>query len=137
MTDAERAWMDYFVAYEDYTKNKESAYCLYLAYKQYGNGTFKEFRKSYNDIDIQARIVWELRLKARKKGIIVGKYEQALRKFALLNLYYKESREDWLFLAKNLNKPYKGFRSKDCIKEVWELRKKVIKLRNKFNAYYL
>lgn len=134
MTDTERAWMDYFVAYEDYAKNKESAYCLYLAYKHYGNGTFKELRKSYNDIAIQARIAWELRLEARKKGIIVGKYEQVLRKYALLNLYYKESREDWLFLAKTLYKPYKEFRCKDVIKKIWKLRKKVIKLRNKFNA---
>lgn len=132
MTDTERAWMDYFVAYEDYAKNKESAYCLYLAYKHYGNGAFKELRKSYNGIAIQARIAWELRLEARKKGIIVGKYEQVLRKYALLNLYYKESREDWLFLAKTRNKPYKEFRSKDVIKKIWKLRKKVIKLRNKF-----
>lgn len=63
MTDTERAWMDYFVAYEDYAKNKES-------------------------------------------------------------------REDWLFLAKTLYKPYKEFRCKDVIKKIW-------KLRNKFNTCYL
>lgn len=133
MTDTERAWMDYFVAYEDYAKNKESAYCLYLAYKHYGNGTFKELRKSYNDIAIQARIAWELRLKARKKGIIVGKYEQVLRKYALLNVYYKESRNDWLFLSKKNHERYKELRDKYCIREIWKLRKEVIKFRNTEN----
>lgn len=131
MNFAEKTWIDYFIAYEDWAKDKESLYCLYLAYKEHNDGSFKQYRKSHNEVAIKAKIAWKLRLEARKKGIVTGAYEQVLRKYALLNVYYKESRKDWLFLSKKNRERYKRLRDKHCIKEIWKLRKTIIKLRDK------
>ena len=133
MNKIEKDWIDYFIAYEDWAKDKESLYCLYLAYKEHNDGSFKQYRKLYNEVTIKAKIAWGLRLEARKKGVVTGDYEQALRKYALLNVYYKESRKDWLFLSKKNYKRYKELRDKHCIEEIWKLRKEVMKFRNTEN----
>lgn len=133
MNTTQKAWIDYFIAYEDWAKDKESLCCLYLAYKEHGDCSFKQYRKLYNEVGIRARIAWKLRLEARKKGVVTGAYEQALRKYALLNVYYKESRKDWLFLSKKNRERYKVLRDKYCIKEIWKLRKLIISFRHKVN----
>lgn len=133
MNFAEKSWIDYFIAYEDWAKDKESLYCLYLAYKEHGEDGFKQYRKPHNKVAIKAKIAWKLRLEARKKGVVTGAHEQVLRKYALLNVYYKESRKDWLFLSNKNHERYKELRDKHCIREIWKLRKEVINFKNTEN----
>jgi len=130
MNVIEKAWMDYFVAYEDWAKSKEAIYYMYLAYKNYGNASFKEYRKLFNSVDIQARVAWDLRLKAMNYGSLDKKYKEALKNYSILANEYKEYKDDIRVIKDSNLKLYRDIRNKSFIKEVWKARNKVMKLRN-------
>lgn len=130
MTVIEKSWMDYFVAYEDWAKSKEAIYYRYLVYKNYGNASFKEYRKLFNSVDIQARVAWDLRLKAMNYGSLDKKYKESLKAYSILANDYKAYKDDIRVIKDSNLKLYRDIRNKSFIKEVWNARNKVMKLRN-------
>lgn len=133
MNVTEKAWMTYFVAYEDWARNKETIYYMYLAYKEHGDGSFKEYRKLFNGVDKQARIAWDLRLKAMDYGPLDKKYKEALKDYSILANEYKEYKADIRVIKETNLKLYRDIRNKSFIKEVWNARNNVIKLRSKLS----
>lgn len=131
MTVIEKAWMTYFVAYEDWAKSKETIYYMYLAYKNSGNASFKEYRKLFNGVAVQARTAWDLRVKAMDYGSLDKKYKEALKVYSILANEYKEYKDDIRVIKDSNLKLYRDIRNKSFIKEVWKARNKVIKLRPK------
>ena len=66
-------------------------------------------------------------------GPLDKKYKEALKDYSILANEYKEYKDDMRVIKDSNLKLYRAIRNKSFIKEVWNARNNVIKLRSKLS----